>query len=138
MVPLNTEPLLSFRDRVLRDHDIDQRRVLDRHPKRKSTEETRRKQEDDYKSALIRKQQRKERGLAIRSNHQAKKLNKIEQRFIKSQELGYARLNQVKEQMREEQEIFYRQRAEILKETFHPTVEKLFFITILALSSPLC
>lgn len=139
MVPLNAEPLLSFRDRVLRDHDIDQRRVLDRRKKRKSTEEGRRKQEDDYKTALIRKQQRKERELAIRSNHQSEKLNKIEQRFIKSQELGYARLNQVKVRMREEQEIFYRQRAEILNEgIFHPTVEEKFlFITILlAISSP--
>jgi hypothetical protein len=42
--------------------------------------------------------------------------------------------------MREEKEVFYRQRADILNDgIFHPTVEeKLLFITILlAISSPL-
>lgn len=64
----------------------------------------------------------------------------MEQRFIKSQELGYARLNEGKVQMREEKEVFHRQRAEILNDgIFHPTVEeKLLFITILvAINSPL-
>lgn len=140
MVPLNKEPLLSFRDRVLHDDDLEQSRVLYRRPKLKATEEGRQKQKDDYKTALIRKQQRKERDIAMRSNHQSKKLEKLEQRFIKSQELGYARLNEVKVRMREEKEVFYRQRAEILNDgIFHPTVgEKFLFITILlAISSPL-
>jgi hypothetical protein len=140
MVPLNDEPLLSFRDRVLRDHDLEQKRALYRRPKRKATEEGRQKQKDDYETALIRKQQRKERDIAMRSNHQSQKLDQITQRFIKAQELGYARLSKVKLRMREEQELFYRQRAEFLKDgIIHPTAEeKLMFITIvLAISSPL-
>lgn len=140
MVPLNKEPLLLFRDRVLRDHDLEQKRVLYQRPKRKATEEGRGKQKDDYETALIRKQQRKERDIAMRSNHQSEKLDRIKQRFIKSQELGHARINEVKVRMREEQELFYRQRAEILKDGIvHPTAEeKLLLITIiLAISSPL-
>jgi hypothetical protein len=140
MVPLNAGPLLSFRGRVLRDHDLEQRRVLYRHPKRKATEEGRRKQKDDYETALIRKQQRKERDIAMRSSHQYKELDRIKQRFIKSQQLGYARINEVKVQMREEEKIFYRRRAEILKDgIFHPTVEEksLLIMILLATSSPL-
>ncbi|KAJ5665715.1 uncharacterized protein N7477_008163 [Penicillium maclennaniae] len=139
MVPLNEESLLSFRDRVLRDHDFEQKEVLHRRVKRKATEEGRRKQKIDYESALVRKQQRKERDIAMRSKHQSEKLGRIHQRFIKSQELGYTRLNKVKVWMKEERELFYRQRAEVLKDgIIHPTAEKeLLFITILAVSSPL-
>ncbi|KAJ5442080.1 hypothetical protein N7445_005087, partial [Penicillium cf. griseofulvum] len=139
IVPLNAGPLISFRDRVLQDHGLERRRELYRRSKRKATEESRRKQKDDYETALIRKQQRKERDIAMRSSRQRKKLDRIEQKFIKSQELGYARLNEVKVQMREEQEIFFRQRAEILTDgMFHPTVEESLFITfLLAISSPL-
>ncbi|KAJ6108036.1 hypothetical protein N7523_009359 [Penicillium sp. IBT 18751x] len=125
MVPLNEESLLSFRDRVFRDHNLEQKEVLYRRVKRKATEEGRQKQKDDYESALIRKQQRKERDIAMRSKHQFEKLGRIHQRFIYSQELGYTRLNKVKLWMKGEQEIFYRQRAEVLKDgIFHLTAEE--------------
>ncbi|KAJ5463681.1 hypothetical protein N7475_008625 [Penicillium sp. IBT 31633x] len=139
-VPLNKEPLLSFRDQVLHDHELEQRPVLYQRSKRKATEEGRRKQKDDYATALIRKQKRKERDITMRLDHQSEKLDKLEQRFIKSQELGYARLYKIKTRMREEQELFHWQRAEILNNGMvHPTVEeKVLFITVfLAVSSPL-
>lgn len=139
MVPLNEEPLLSFRDRVLHDHDLEQKQVLHRRPKRKATEEGRQKQKDDYETALIRKQQRKERDIAMRSKHQSEKLGRINQRFVKSQQLGYARLNKIKVWMKGEQELFCQRRAEVLKEgIIHPTAEEnLLLITIFAISSPL-
>lgn len=140
MVPLNEEPLLSFRDRILRDHDLQQRLVLYRRPKQKATEESRQRQKDDYEAARIRKQQRRERDVAMRSKHQSEKLHRIEQRFLEAQELGYAQLNRVKVRMREQEEFFLRERAEILKDgMLHSTVdEEPFLITIiLAISSPL-
>lgn len=140
MVPLNKEPLLFFRGRVLRDHDLRQRQMLHRNPKCKATEEGRRKQKDDFEAALLRKQQRKDRDIATRSNHQSVKLERLEKKFTRSQELGYNRLNKVKARMREEQELFYRQRAEILKDgLFYPTVEDqtLLITILLAISSPL-
>jgi hypothetical protein len=140
MIPLNKEPLLSFRDRVLRDHDFPQRQAIYRRPKGKATEDGRRKQKDDYETALIRKQQRKEQDIAMRSKHRSEKLDRIEQRFIKSQKMGYARLNEVKVRMKEEQELFHRQRAGLLKDgIFHPTdQDNLLLITIfLSILSPL-
>jgi hypothetical protein len=58
MVPLNEEPLLSFRDRILRDHDLQQRLVLYRRPKQKATERNDRTKDkkDDYEAARIKKQ----------------------------------------------------------------------------------
>jgi hypothetical protein len=76
----------------------------------------------------------------MRSNHQSEKLHRIEQRFLEAQELGYAQLNKVKVRMREQEEFYLRERAEILKDgMLHSTVdEEPFLITILlAISSPL-
>lgn len=96
MVPLYKEPRLLFRDQFLRNHDLEQKRVFHRRSKDKSAEEGRRKRKGDYKAALFRKQQRNERDIAMRSKHQSEKLDRINQRFIKSQqELGYSRLNKV-------------------------------------------
>lgn len=140
MIPLNGAPLLPIRENILRDHDVQRKRLLQRRPKRKATEEGRRKQKDDYEAALIRKQHRRERDIAMRSNHIIVKLQKLEQRFIQSQELGYAQLNQVKMRMRDEQDLFHRQRANILKDGMLYPIgdEKSWLITIfLAISSPL-
>lgn len=138
MVPLNGESLLHFRDRVLSDRNLEQRQMIYQNPKRKATEEGRRKQKDDYEVAFIKKQQRKERHIAMQFNHQSEKLDSIERKIIKSQELGYARLNEIKERMREEQEQLYRQRAEILKSGVFHSTENLLLITIfLAITSPL-
>ncbi|KAJ5080907.1 hypothetical protein N7456_013617 [Penicillium angulare] len=139
MIPLNEERLLSFRDRILHDPDLEQERVFRRRLKRKATEESRRKQKEDFETALVRKQQRKERDIAMRAKHQSEKLDKINQRFIKSQELGYSRLNKIQTWMKEEQRLYHRQRAEILQDGFaYPTGnEKLLTITVLAISSPL-
>jgi hypothetical protein len=139
MISLNKEPMLSFRDRVLCDYDLQQRQAIHRRSKRKATEDGRQKQKDDYETALIRKQQRKERDIEMRSKHQSKKLDKIEKRFIKSQKRGNARLSEVKVRMEEEQRLFHQQRAEILKDgIFPPTDENLLLITVfLSITSPL-
>ncbi|KAJ5659846.1 hypothetical protein N7507_006297 [Penicillium longicatenatum] len=138
MVPLNKAPLLSIRETVLRDHEIQQTRLLPKRPKRKATEESRQKQKDDYETALIRKQQRKEQDIALRSSQRIEKLQKLEKRFKTSQELGCARIKDIEMQMREEQEIFRRQRAEILKDKISATetdVDHLSTILI-TISSP--
>lgn len=140
MVPLNEEPLLSLRQRVLRDHDITQSRLIQRHPKSIATEESRQKQKDDYEAAATRRRQRQERHMAVQSNHLTEKLQKLEQRFNRSQELRLAQINVLKEQMRTEQEIFHRQRTEIFqKGILQPfSGEEIFSITVfLAISSPL-
>jgi hypothetical protein len=139
MIPLNKDPLPSFRETVLRGHEIQQTRLLPKRPKRKATEESRQKQKDDYEIALIRKQQRKEQDIALRSSHRIEKLRKLEKRFKTSQELGCARIKDIEMQMREEQEIFRRRRAEILKDKISETetdVDHLSTILITT-SSPL-
>lgn len=116
MVPLNQEPLLSFRARVIHDHECTQNRIEYQRPKRRPTDESRRKQREDFEIAVSRKIERKDRDFALRSKARSEKLYKIEQRFIKSQELGYNRLNKVKTWMKDEQELFQRQRAIILED----------------------
>lgn len=139
MVPLNGDPLLSIRETILRDHDSEQMRLLYRRPKRRATEESRQKQKNDYEAALIRKQQRKERDIALRSSHLAEKCRRLEQRFKKSQELGRAQMKQIEMRMREEQRIFNRQRAEILKDGIlhsSPDPKPLLIAIFVTISSP--
>lgn len=142
MVPisLNEVSLLSVRQKVLRDHEIVQNRLLRHRPRRLATEESRRKQKDDYEVAVIRRRLRQERDIAIRSNHLIEKLQKLEQRHHRSQELYSAQLSVVRGRMRQEQETFHRQRAEIFKKGIvQPTnyEQNLLIIVVLAISSPL-
>ncbi|KAJ5793186.1 uncharacterized protein N7503_009164 [Penicillium pulvis] len=164
MIPLNGDPLLSIREKILRDHDSQQMRLLYKRPKRKATEEGRQKQKDDHEAALIRKQQRKERDIALRSSHVAEKCRRLEQRFkelqelnraqmkdIKmrvreeeqrvkeSQELGRAQIINIETRMREEQKMFNWQRAEILKDgVLHssPDPKPLLIAIFVTISSP--
>ena len=76
----------------------------------------------------------------MRSRHRVERLHKLEQRFKISQELAYARLREIQIRMREEQDTFDRQRAEILKDgTSRPISgeESLLITTFLAISSPI-
>lgn len=142
MVPLNGEPLLHFRQRALQEHDKNHSKLIDRRPKSKATEESRQKQRDAYEAAVTRRRQRQERHLAVQSNHLTEKLQKLEQRFNRSRELRFAQINVVKEQMRTEQEIFHRQKTEILQKGLLQPVSdeevfKLPMTVFLAISSPL-
>ncbi|KAJ5541654.1 hypothetical protein N7494_006730 [Penicillium frequentans] len=139
MVPLNGDSLLSIRETILRDHDSEQMRLLYKRPKRKATEEGRQKQKDDYEAALIRKQQRKERDITLRSSHLAEKRRRLEQRFKESQELGRAQKKDIDMRMIEEQKIFNRQRAEILKDGMlhsSPDPKPLIIAIFVTISSP--
>ncbi|RAL07897.1 uncharacterized protein BO97DRAFT_377519 [Aspergillus homomorphus CBS 101889] len=139
-VPLNDESLLSIRQRVLRDHDSIQEGLLHRRPKHKATEESRQKQKDDYEAAITRRRQKQERHMALQSHSLTEKLQKLEERFDRSQELSYTKLNVIKERMGAEKEIFHRMRTEILKRgVLQPAGDEptLFMTILLAISSPL-
>lgn len=139
-IPLNEESLLSFRDRILRRENLQQRQILYGRPKHKATEASRQKHREDKETALRRKSQRRERDVAIRSQYQADKLQRIQQKFIERKEWECAQLNQIKRRMREEEELFQRQRAEILRENLvHLSVEEKIppMLVLLALSSPI-
>ncbi|KAJ6007350.1 hypothetical protein N7540_011326 [Penicillium herquei] len=139
-VPLNGGSLLSLRQRVLRDHDITQQKLIYRRPRNIATEESRQKQKDNYEAAVARRRQRQERHMAVQSSCLTEKLQKLEQRFNRSQELRSTQINVVKEHMRIEQEIFHRQRTEILQKGVLQPVsgkETLLTTVFLAISSPL-
>ena len=85
-IPLNEESLLSFRDRILRKQNLQQRQILYERPKHKPTEESRQKHREDMETAFRRKSQRQERDVARRSQQQADKLQKIQKRFTKWKE----------------------------------------------------
>ncbi|RAK71491.1 uncharacterized protein BO72DRAFT_501839 [Aspergillus fijiensis CBS 313.89] len=139
-IPLNEESLLLLRQRALQDHDISQKGLLYRRPKRKATEESRKKQRDDYEAAVTRRRQKQERDLAMRSSHLTRKLQNLEQRFRMSRELRSAQINVLADRMRAEQEMFHRQREEILQSGLLQPAghEPILLITIfLAVSSPL-
>lgn len=140
MVPLNQEPLLSFRARFIHDRGNTQNRITFQRPKRRPTDESRQKHREAFETAVKRKMERKDRDFALRSKARSEKLYKIEQRFIKSQELGYNRLNKVKTWMKDEQELFQRQQAIILENEppYHGVDENQWLILfLLALCAPM-
>lgn len=141
-VPLNEDSLLSFRERILREHDnnLSLLHIPNRRRKCKSTEESRKKQEEDYNAAYIRKQQRIERNLAVQSEHLLLKLRKLEQNFEKNQMFGYAQINKIKLRMRKEEEIFHYQRSKLLRNAVLPQdtfKESFLTLVLLAICSPL-
>lgn len=105
-IPLNGESLLSFRDRILRRENLQQRQILYGRPKHKATEASRQKHREDKETALRRKSQRQERDVAIRSQYQADKLQKMKQRLVGMKEWECAQLNTIRGRMREEEELF--------------------------------
>jgi hypothetical protein len=135
LVPLNDdESLLSFRERTLGEHDDRRRR------KHKSTEESRQNQENTYKAACQRRQQRRQRHMAVQSDQLSAKLHRLEQNYSKSQELGYAQINKIKQKMKNEQEIFRDQRSRILMDAEPVSVsceESSLLLVWLAVCSPL-
>lgn len=139
-IPLNGEPLLSLRQRVLRDYDITQSKLTYRRSRSIATDESRQKQKDDFEAAVTRRIQRQERHIALQSKNLTEKLQKLEQGFLRSQKLRFAQINVVKERIRTEEECFYRQKSEILqKGALQPISgkETLSMTVFLAITSPL-
>jgi hypothetical protein len=137
-VPLSEENLLSFRERTLHEH----KHMLspNRHRKHKSNDTSRKKQEDDYKVAYLRKQKRIEHNLAVQSNHSLIKLRKLEHNFEKNQELRYAQIDQIKLRMRKDEETFQYQRSNLLRNVVSqecPFQESFLTLILLAICSPL-
>ena len=138
LVPLNKGHLLTFREKTLREHNNQLLPLPVQRRKHRSTEESRMKHEHDYRAAYQRRQQRKEQHTALQSYQLLTKLQKLEQSFSKSQELGYAQINKIKLRMKKEQEIFHGQRSEILVNAETVSYEEYSFILVwLAVCSPL-
>jgi hypothetical protein len=139
-VPLNEEELLSFRERTLHEHINRLSLVPNQYRNHKSTEISRKKQEDDYRAAYLRKQRNIEQNLVVQSNHSLIKLRKLEHNFDKNQQLCFAKMNKIKLRMRRDEEIFQYQRSNLLKNvvSHEGTFQESFLIlVILAICSPL-
>lgn len=137
---LNEESLLSFHEQILRKQNLQQGQILYKRPKHKATEESWQKHREDMETTLRQKSQRWEWDVARRSQVQADKLQRIQKRFTKWKEWECAQLNKIKRRMREEEELFQHQRAEILKERLlHLSVDEkiLLMLALLAISSPI-
>lgn len=139
-MPLNEGKLLSFRERTLHEHINRLSLLPNQHRKHKSTEISRRKQEDDYRAAYLRKQQNIEQTLTVQSNHSLRKLRKLKHNFDKNQQLHFAQMNKIKLRMRQDEEIFQYKRSNLLKNvvSHEGTFQESFLVLVLlAICSPL-
>lgn len=137
---MNEESLLSFRERTLREHDNRLSLLQNQRRKNKSTEASRKKQEDDYKAACLRKQQRRERNLAMQLNQALMKLRKLEESFDEQQNRCLAKINKIKLSMRKDEEIFQYRRSKLLTNVISQqgtSQESVIILVLLAICSPL-
>jgi hypothetical protein len=139
-VPLTEESLPLFRDRTLREQSHRLSSLPKRRRKHKSTQASRKKQEDDYNAAQLRRQRRTEQHLAVQTDHFLMRLQKLERNFSKNQELRFAQINTIKLRMRTEEETFRYQRLKLAQNvrSHQGTFQESFVLhVLLAICSPL-